>query len=245
MLAREDFDRALGLLEGDIVVLGGMVENAVHAALAALDDRDVEASRKIIEDDDLIDDRRFAIEDASIELIRREAPLAGDLRRIMSIIFIASELERIGDYAEGIAKISLLLGDQPLLKELVDIPRMVDIAGTMLKRSLEAFLERDPSRVEEIATSLGPYDGQVDELYDTVKRDLLELMQRDPDNVEPGTYLIWVGHNVERIADRATNIAERAVFQTTGNVVRLRHGPGDDEPTLRRWVQPSRGEPGG
>ncbi|MBM3957201.1 MAG: phosphate signaling complex protein PhoU [Gemmatimonadetes bacterium] len=237
-MAREDFDRALVDLESRVVLLGGMVETAVMRALKALEDRDLEESRRVIEDDDQIDDQRFEIEEACIELVRREAPIARDLRRIMSILFIASELERMGDYAEGIAKISLAMGDEPPLKELIDIPRMVQISVGMLKRSLEAFLERDPERVTDIAASLGPDDGAVNDLYDTVKADLIELMKADPDNVERVTYLVWLGHNIERMADRATNIAERAVFQATGDVVRVSHDAPAGAPALRRWTQP-------
>jgi phosphate transport system protein len=173
----------------------------------------------VIQEDDRIDARERHIENACIELIRREAPIAGDLRRIISILQISSELERMGDYAEGIAKISLKMGTQPPLKELIDIPRMSELAVSMLKRSLEAFLERDPKQAVQKARGLAPEDDQVDDLYDRVQADLFELMKKSPDNVERATYLLWTAHNIERVADRATNIAERAIFQATGRVV--------------------------
>lgn len=216
---REEFDRDLGHLEAQVVLLGGLVESAVLTSLLTLKARDCELAKKVIEDDDLIDDKRFEIEDASIALARREAPVARDLRRIITILLIAGELERIGDYAEGIAKITLLLADQPPLKGLAEIPRMGDRAISMLKHSLEAFLDRDPARAEARALSVGPDDDAVDRMYLQMRSDLLELMKQSPDNIEAGTYLMWAGHNVERIADRATNIAERVVFQATGRIV--------------------------
>ncbi len=218
-MARAEFDRDLGQLEAEIVLMGGMVENAVLEAIRALDQRDLEKSQQIIDDDDRIDDKEQEVEESAISLLRKEAPVATDLRRIMAALFAASELERIGDYAEGISKISLLMGHEPPLKELIDIPRMTDIALTMLKRSLEAFVARDQARVEEIASEIGRMDDEVDVLYETVQTDLIKLMKENPANIERATYLIWAGHNIERVADRATNIAERAIYLATGQSV--------------------------
>ena len=220
-MAREEFDRDLGQVEAEVVLLGGLVEAAIFSALEALASRDLELSQIIIDADDRIDEKQVEIENACVELIRREAPIAGDLRRLLSSFQISGELERMGDYAEGIAKISLRMGDQPPLKELIDIPRMADLAVTMLKRSLESFLERDPERAEAIGRSLGADDDEVDDLYEQVQQDLIELMKKDPDNVERATYLLWAAHNMERIADRATNIAERSIFQATGKIVNI------------------------
>jgi phosphate transport system protein len=224
-MARADFDRDLGQLEAEIVLMGGLVENAIFRALESLSGRNLELAEKVIEEDDRIDDKEQDIEQASIDLIRREAPVATDLRRIMTALFVASELERIGDYAEGMAKISLLMGTEPPLKELIDIPRMAEIAVSMLKHSLDAFVERDRTRAERIANGLGPADDEVDVLYDTVQRDLMTLMKQNPENVERATYLLWAAHNLERVADRATNIAERAVYLATGKTVNI----GDEE----------------
>lgn len=228
-MAREEFDRDLSHLEADLVLMGGLVENAVFRALDALAERNLVLSRQIIDEDDRIDDKEHEIEQACIDLIRREAPVASDLRKIMSVLFVSSELERIGDYAEGMAKISLMMGSHPPLKKLVDIPRMAQIAVSMLKRSLDALLEGDTTRAEEVARGLGADDDEVDALYETVKTDLIELMKQNPDNIERGTYLLWAAHNVERIADRATNIAERAIYLATGETVNV---GGGDEPTL-------------
>ncbi|NQW16178.1 MAG: phosphate signaling complex protein PhoU [Chloroflexi bacterium] len=225
-LGREEFDRDLGQLEAQVVLLGALVESSVLTSLLALKARDLELATRVIADDDLIDDKRHEIEMSCAETLRREAPVAGDLRRILTILQLAGELERIGDYAEGIAKITHLLSDKPLPKEIVDIPRMGDRAVSMLKHSLEAFLTRDPEKSEATAMGVGPHDQAVDSMYAVIQAELMELMRKDPENVETGTYLMWAAHNVERIADRATNIAERVVFQATGKLVRV---GGDDD----------------
>ena len=218
-LGRQDFDRDLGKLEAELILMSGLVEQAIFNALNALKSRDIDKSQKIIDEDDNIDQTELEIERSCIELIRREAPMAGDLRRIVASLHIAGELERIGDYAEGIAKISINMGGQPPLKELIDIPRMGDMAIRMLKRSLEAFISRDANLVRTLSVELEKEDDEVDDLYAKVQADLLELVKADPKNAEPATYLMRVAHNVERIADRAMNIVERALYQATGELV--------------------------
>jgi len=216
---REDFDRELGQLEAELALMEGMVETALFNSLRALSNRDLELSRRVIAEDDRIDQKQVEIELGCLELIRSQAPMAGDLRRIVSMLQVASELERMGDYAEGIGKISLKMGHEPPIKELVDIPRMGDLAVSMLKRSLEAFLEKDQAEAERKAATLGTDDDEVDALYERVVLDLLEIVKSSPDKSERATYLMWAAHNVERVADRATNIAERAIFQATGRMV--------------------------
>ena len=218
-LGRQDFDRDLGKLEAELILMSGLVEQAIFNALSALKSRDVEKSQKVIDEDDNIDQTELEIERTCIELIRREAPMAGDLRRIVASLHIAGELERIGDYAEGIAKISITMGGQPPLKELIDIPRMGDMAVRMLKRSLEAFISRDADLVRNLSVELEKEDDEVDDLYAKVQTDLLELVKANPENAEPATYLMRVAHNVERVADRAMNIVERALYQATGELV--------------------------
>ena len=216
---RQDFDRELGRLEAELILMSGLVEQAIFNALNALKNRDIERSQKVIDEDDHIDKTELEIERYCVELIRREAPMAGDLRRIISALHIAGELERIGDYAEGIAKISITMGEQPPLKELIDIPRMGDMAVNMLKRSLEAFISRDPDHVRTASIELEKDDDEVDDLYAKVQADLMEFVKAAPDNAERATYLMWVAHNVERVADRAMNIVERALYQATGELV--------------------------
>ncbi|MGA0275041.1 MAG: phosphate signaling complex protein PhoU [Dehalococcoidia bacterium] len=216
---RAEFDRELGRLESDLILMSGLVEQAIHGALTALKNRDIERSQQVIDEDDRIDQTELEIEKTCIELIRKESPLASDLRRIVATLQIVGELERIGDYAEGIAKISLTMGSQPPLKELIDIPRMGDMAVNMLKRSIEAFISRDPETVRKITNDLENEDDAVDDLYSTVQADLMELVKSNPDNAERATYLMWVAHNVERVADRAMNIVERSLYQATGELV--------------------------
>ena len=176
-LGRQDFDRDLGKLEAELILMSGLVEQAIFNALNALKSRDIEKSQKVIDEDDNIDQAELEIERTCIELIRREAPMAGDLRRIVASLHIAGELERIGDYAEGIAKISITMGGQPPLKELIDIPRMGDMAVRMLKRSLEAFISRDADLVRTLSVELEKEDDEVDDLYAKVQGDLLELVK--------------------------------------------------------------------
>jgi phosphate transport system protein len=216
---RQEFDRELGRLEAELILMSGLVEKAIFDALQALKNRDIERSQRVINQDDHIDETELEIERYCIALIRRQSPMASDLRRIVASLQIAGELERIGDYAEGIAKISINMGSQPPLKELIDIPRMGDMAVSMLKRSLEGFISRDAEFVRKITSELESDDDEVDDLYAKVQSDLMELVKSDPDNAERATYLMWVAHNVERVADRAMNIAERALFQATGELV--------------------------
>lgn len=211
---RASFDKQLTDLQNDLLVLGGMVQKATAKAVEALRTRDLAASGEVIKDDDRIDDLRFEIEERCIHLIAQQQPLAGDLRQIIAILHIAVELERMGDYAEGIGKISLMMGEQPPLKPLVDIPRMADLASGMLQRSLDALVARDV----EVAIAVCNADDEVDNLYDQVYRELLMFMLQDPKTIERATYLLWTAHDLERLADRATNVAERVIYSVTGKM---------------------------
>jgi phosphate transport system protein len=211
---RGTFDRALHELEDDLLILGFMAEKAVYRSVEALKKRDLKAAEQIIADDAKVDQKRIEIEERCIELTATQQPMAGDLRLIVAILNLIVELERIGDYAEGIAKITLLLGDEPPLKPLIDVPRMADKARDMLRRSLNAFIERD----EETAKKICAEDDEVDELYNQVYRELLTFMLADPKTINRATHLLWVAHNLERIADRVTNICERVVFLKTGKL---------------------------
>jgi phosphate transport system protein len=211
---RAAFDRQLHELQDETLLLGSMVEKAVERAVDALARRDQDLARAVVRHDSLIDERRWHIEEKAIELIARQQPLAGDLRVIASVMQIVTDLERMGDHAEGIAKIVLMHEDQPLLKPLIDIPRMADQACSMLRRSLEAFVGRDSEAAKLIAAE----DDIVDGLYDQVYRELLTFMIEDPHTIQRATWLLWTAHNLERIADRATNICERVVFLVTGKM---------------------------
>tara|TARA_B100000749_G_scaffold128768_1_gene98815 strand:- start:3713 stop:4369 length:657 start_codon:yes stop_codon:yes gene_type:complete len=211
-MPREDFEKNLKGVEDDVVQLSNMVEKAIFKSIEALKERDISASQKVVDDDDVIDEKQQAIEDRCIDLIALEAPMAGDLRVLIAAMMVANELERMGDYAEGIAKISLSMGNLPPLKPLIDIPRMADKSVDMLRRSTQAFVNRDV----ESATAVILDDDEVDDIYDQVYRELLTYMTADPSTVQRATYLLWVAHDLERVADRTTNIAERVIYLVTG-----------------------------
>jgi phosphate transport system protein len=215
-MLRQTFERELQRLQDEVLVLGSMVESAVSQSVDMLKRRDFEGSRQIIAGDLKINEKRFAIEMECLTLIATQQPMAGDLRVIAGVLEIVTELERIGDYAKGIAKINLMIGDQPLLKPLVDIPRMADKALDMLHRALGAFVRQDV----EMARAIPLEDSEVDALYNQVQRDLLTIIMNDPTptTIDRANYLVWAAHNLERAADRVTNICERTVFTATGEM---------------------------
>jgi phosphate transport system protein len=213
-VTREAYHKALNNLQDEVLEMAGMVANAIKKSVESLQKRDMNASRVIITNDSLINKKRFAIEEKCISLIATQQPMAVDLRVLTSILSIITDLERMGDHAEGIAKISLLIGDEPLVKPLIDIPRMTDIGLSMLDKCLKAFVNRDIEAARRICNE----DDTVDALHDQVYRELLILMIQNPKIIQQATYLTWVSHNLERIADRVTNIAERIVFMVTGKM---------------------------
>ena len=213
-MVRADFDRNLQMLQDDLFSLSSRVEAAIAKSMTALRNRDLELSRQVVEEDEVIDEKRLQLEEHCVDLIAMQQPNAVDLRLLMSVLYIANELERMGDYAEGIAKISIMMGDEPPLKPLIDIPRMADRATLMLEHSLEALVRRDAAAAAQVCDD----DDEVDALYEQIYRELLTYMMEDPQTIQRATYLLWVAHNLERIADRATNIAERVIFLVTGKV---------------------------
>ena len=216
-MPREDFDQQLNVLQQEVESLGGFVGKSIHRAVDALKRRDLVSSQEVVDDDDYIDRKRFEIEDLCVDLIATQQPMARDLRAIIALMHIVVELERMGDYAEGIAKISLAMGEAPPLKPLIDIPRMADKASTMLSDSIDSLLNRDMVKANHVCQA----DDEVDALYDQVYRELLLFMIEDPATIQRATYLLWVAHDLERIADRATNIAERVIFLITGKMVEV------------------------
>ena len=211
-MPRAEFDRDLQLLQDDLLMMGSMVEKAIRRSVDALKNRDMAMADGVVSDDDIIDDKQREVEEKCIDLIATQQPMASDLRVLITVIHLASELERMGDYAEGIAKICLMMGEEAPLKPLIDIPRMCDMASDMLRRSLDAFVNRD------VATSMAVRkdDDEIDSLYEQVYRELLTFMLGDPTVIRRATYLLWAAHNIERIADRTTNIAENVIYMVTG-----------------------------
>jgi phosphate transport system protein len=211
-MPREQFHRGLQDVQDGVLELGSMVDRQIEKSIKSLIDRDIPLAEAVTRDDEELNRARFHLDNMCLSLLAQQAPMASDLRLIVAVLAMASELERMGDHAEGIARIVVLMRDEPLVKPLVDIPAMAEKSREMLKRALDSFVHRS---VEE-AYAVGRMDDDVDVLYDRVYRDLIDIMLRDPSTVEACTRLLWVAHNLERIADRATNVAERVVFTVTG-----------------------------
>jgi phosphate transport system protein len=216
-MIRETFERDLQRLQDEVLVLGSMVEKAIIESVEVLKRRDMEGARRLIAEDRILNEKRFAIEDDTLVLVATQQPMAGDLRTLAAVLAIISELERIGDYAKGISKINLMIGEGPLIKPLVDLPWMAEKARDMLHRALEAFVQRDV----DLARAIPADDDEVDALYNQVYRELLTFIMADPSTIDQATYLLWAAHNLERAADRVINICERVVFTVTGKLMEM------------------------
>lgn len=217
-MLRKTFDQELQRLQDEVLVLGGMVEQALIDSVEALRQRDMDDARRIVAGDQEINEKRFAIEEETLALIATQQPMAGDMRTLAAVLEICTELERMGDYAKGIARISLMIGDEePFIKPLVDIPRMAEEARDMLHQALEAFVQRDVEQARAIPLQ----DDEVDALYNQVYRELLTLIMADPRKIDQATFLLWVAHNLERTGDRVINICERVVFTVTGEMTEM------------------------
>ncbi|MHB1484366.1 MAG: phosphate signaling complex protein PhoU [Saccharofermentanales bacterium] len=214
MEIRSSFHNRLKEIQDDVQIMGNIVGRAVLCSVQALRNNNLDLAQKIVDDDQQINRQRFDIEEKCIQLIATQQPIANDLRFIVAVLNIITEVERIGDYAVGIAKITIMIGNEPPLKPLIDIPRMAELAVDMLHRSLDAFISRDA----EAAKKIGNEDDLIDNLYDQVFRELLTFMFEDSKAVTGATRLIWVAHDLERVADRVTNICERVVFVVTGKM---------------------------
>ncbi len=214
-MPRKAFDQELQDLGKRLRELGDMVEEALVASVDALKHRDLEKAGQIVDADRAVNERRLAIEHETLVMIATQQPMAVDLRTLAAVLEIASELERIGDYAKGIAKINLMIGPGPLLKPLIDVPRMAGRAQSMLHRAVEAFVRRDVAASRSIPAE----DDEVDALFEQVNRELLTYIMADPRVIVQANYLLWVAHNLERAADRVTNLCERTIFAVTGELV--------------------------
>ena len=222
-MLRKTFETEIQQVKDDVLLLGSMVEKAILDSVEALKKRDVKFSGKIIAEDKEINKKRFAIENQLMILIATQQPMAHDLRLLASCMEIISELERMGDYAKGIANINVRMGEEKLLKPLIDIPRMAQIGTSMLHRSLTAFINEDV----ETAKSIPVEDDEVDALYNQIYHELMLIIIQDPKSIERANWLLWVAHNLERVADRVTNICERTIFIATGTMGEIKST--DDE----------------
>ena len=216
-MVRSSFDHQLSEVEEDMLVMAGMVERAIERSIEALRNRDVELARVVIVEDVDINTKRYETEEKCLELLATQQPMAHDLRTIVAILHIIVDLERMGDHAEGIAKIAIMLADDPPLKPYIDIPRMAEVATRMLTQSLDAFKRKDV----ELARRTCDEDDLVDQLYDQVYHELIVFMLNDPRTIERATHITWIAHNLERIADRVTNICERVVYMEQGKYEEL------------------------
>ena len=222
-MLRKSFENEIQQVKDDVLLLGSMVEQAILDSVEALKKRDIEASHRILDLDKKINAKRFEMENQVMILIATQQPMAHDLRLLASILEIISELERMGDYGKGIAHINIRMGDQPLLKPLIDIPRMAQRGADMLHRALTAFINEDV----ETARAIPQEDDEIDGLYNQVYRELMVFVIQDPKTIERANWLLWAAHNLERLADRVTNICERTIFIATGELREINSS--DDE----------------
>jgi phosphate transport system protein len=216
-MTRQTFDLELDRLQDEVLALGRMVEEALVQSVDTLKRRDFAASRRLIAGDRAINERRYAIEQDTMTLIATQQPMASDMRLLAAILEIVTELERMGDYAKGIARINLMIGEQPLIKPLVDLPAMALKAREMLRAALAAFVQRDV----EAARAIPQGDDEVDALYNQVYRELISYILEDPHVIEQANQLMWAAHNLERTADRVINLCERVVYAVTGELTEL------------------------
>ncbi len=214
---RARYDQNYAAIEDDILKMGSFVQDAIRNSIESLKQRDTHLAQEVIDHDLRINDLRFKIEEACLTLIATQQPTAGDLRAVVAAMNIVVDMERMADHASGIAKTVIRMGDEPLLKPLIDLPKMADLAREMLSDSLDAFIKRDAPAAKAIA----PRDEEMDRLYKAIFDELVEIMAHKPGSVERATYLLWCAHNLERIGDRAINIVERVVFMTTGDMREL------------------------
>jgi len=215
---RETFDRAKQKLLDQVLILGSMVEEAVQSSVNALQRRDLTAARQIYAGDQRVNEKRYAIEIDTITLIATQQPMARDVRFLAAILEIITELERIGDYAKGICKINMMLSEDALDPSvLADLQNMADLGLGMLRRSLDAFVNHDADTARQIPTE----DDLVDALYNHIYRYLINKLDYTPESIDRLSHLMWATHNLERMADRVTNICERIVYVSTGQIKEL------------------------
>jgi phosphate transport system protein len=223
-MPRETLDHKIREILDDVLMLDSMVEKASLDAVDALKRRDLDAARRVYAADQQINEKRYQIENETVVTIATQQPvMAGDLRFLASVLVIITELERIGDYAKGIAQICLRMGYEPPVKPLIDIPRMCQIGVSMLHRAVAAFVSGDVDAARLIPRD----DDEVDALYNQIYRELVTIMLTDPSIIDRANYLMWVAHNLERMADRVTNICERTVYVGTGEMREIRHSDDD------------------
>jgi phosphate transport system protein len=211
-MTRNHFVQELGRLQDEILLLGSMVSESISAAVRALQEKDLQVANRLIAYDRTINAKKYQIEDDCLTVIATQQPAARDLRLLAAVLEISTELERMGDYAKGISRITIYIGPEPRIKPPVEFVQMCDLAMDMLKRALNAFVDQD----EEAARSIPREDDRIDALYNRVNHDLINNMIADPTKTDHANYLSWAAHNLERSGDRVTNICERVLYTVTG-----------------------------
>lgn len=214
-MVRETLNRQIHHILDETLLLGSMVEQAILNSIDALRLRDIKSAVKIAEDDQIINDKRYAIENAVLILISTQQPVAHDLRLLTAVLEISTELERIGDYAKGIAKVVIKLENETIPIPIREISRMAEVGVSMLHRALGAFVTENAQQAAQIPSE----DDEVDELYNQVNRFMVNAMISDPSTIDSANLIMWVAHNLERTADRVTNLCERTIFITTGELM--------------------------
>ncbi len=220
VVTRQILDRDLQRIQDNLLRMGSLIDTAISRAIRCLSVRDVRLAREVVADDGQINGLRFQIEEACLTTIATQQPTAGDLRLVIATVILCSELERMGDYAAGIAKTVLRMGDEPLLKPLIDLPRMAEIDRAMLQDALDAYVTRDADKARAVAAR----DDAVDDLYNQIFREILTYILEDPTTTTRALYLLFSAHNLERIGDRVVNIAERVIFMSSGEMHELNAG---------------------
>jgi phosphate transport system protein len=220
---RATLERELQEMQDDLLRLGDRVDQAIADAMRSLEQRDFDLARQVVAGDAEVNTLRFQIEENCLRLIATQQPAAGDLRAVVAAMNIVVDLERMGDHAAGIARTVLRMGDEPLLKPLIDMPRMAELCRQMLRQALRAFVDRDA----EAALAVARQDDTVDGLYGQIFRELLTFMIEDPKTTTRALSLLFSAHNLERIGDRVTNIVERIVFMASGEMREVNPEPRD------------------
>lgn len=224
-MPRDTLDRQVNNIKDEVLILGNMIEQATLLSVDTLKNRDIRAAHELIEDDQLINDKRFAIENAVLILIATQQPIAHDLRILTAILEVSTELERMGDYAKGICKITIKMGESDIPIPIRDLVKMAELAVTMLHKGLSAFVNENL----HLAQSIPLEDDNVDALYHKVYRHVVEVITANPATFDEAHLLLWVAHNLERLADRVTNICERTVFIATGEMMEMDSTDDEDQ----------------
>ena len=211
---RQAFDEQLQHLQQRLLEMGAFVEAMLEKAVRSLGDQDVNLAREVIQDDDTADDMDIEIEQLCMRLLALQQPMSKDLRTIGTVMKVISDVERIGDYSVDIARATIKLADTQYFKPLVDIPKMAELARTILRHALQALVERDLNLVYKVISE----DDQVDQMWSVLHEELDQIMQQRPEVVPQATVLLLVARYLERIADHVVNIAERVVYMETGHL---------------------------